>query len=50
MLSDLGYLWDHPDSQNTKRTFAHNLVMLDGREQAHEAAVAAFICLRPRHT
>ena len=33
LLSDLGYLWDHPDKDKTSRTFAHNLVMLDRREQ-----------------
>lgn len=33
LLSDLGYLWDHPDKHNLYRTFAHNLVMLDGQEQ-----------------
>jgi hypothetical protein len=34
LLSDLGYLWDHPLKSNTVRTFAHNTVMVDGREQA----------------
>lgn len=34
LLTDLGYLWDHPDKHNTKRTFAHNTVMVDGRNQA----------------
>jgi hypothetical protein len=33
LLSDLGYLWDHPDSHQTRRTFAHNLVMIDGGDQ-----------------
>lgn len=33
LLSDLGYLWDHPDKRATARTFAHHLVMLDGQEQ-----------------
>ncbi|MBI4626614.1 MAG: heparinase II/III family protein [Verrucomicrobia bacterium] len=33
LLSDLGYLWDHPDKRQTARTFAHNLVLLDGQEQ-----------------
>lgn len=33
LLSDLGYLWDHPDKHQTTRTFAHNLVMIDGRDQ-----------------
>ncbi len=34
LLSDLGYLWDHPDKSKTSRTQAHNLVMIDGKEQA----------------
>jgi len=33
LLSDLGYLWDHPDKYQTYRTFAHNLVLIDGRDQ-----------------
>jgi len=33
LLTDLGYLWDHPDKHQTARTFAHNLVMIDGRDQ-----------------
>ena len=33
LLSDLGYLWDNPDKKNLSRTFAHNLVMIDGQEQ-----------------
>lgn len=33
LLSDLGYLWDHPDKPKTSRTFAHNLVLIDRREQ-----------------
>jgi hypothetical protein len=33
LLSDLGYLWDHPQSTMTRRTFAHNTVMIDGKEQ-----------------
>jgi hypothetical protein len=33
LLSDLGYLWDHPDKHETSGTFAHNLVMIDGRDQ-----------------
>jgi hypothetical protein len=33
LLSDLGYLWDHPLSHMTRRTFAHNTVMVDGAEQ-----------------
>lgn len=34
LLSDLGYLWDHTERIKTVRTFAHNTVMVDGREQA----------------
>lgn len=34
LLSDLGYLWDHPDKVMTYRTAAHNLVVIDNREQA----------------
>lgn len=33
LLGDLGYLWDHPDKPQTARTFAHNLVMIDGKDQ-----------------
>ncbi|MGD0091597.1 MAG: heparinase II/III family protein [Planctomycetota bacterium] len=33
LLSDLGYLWDHPDKHMTTRTLAHNLVLIDEREQ-----------------
>jgi len=33
LLSDLGYLWDHPMSLMSRRTFAHNTVMVDGGEQ-----------------
>ena len=33
LLSDLGYLWDHPMKPMTTRTFAHNTVMVDGAEQ-----------------
>jgi hypothetical protein len=34
VLSDLGYLWDHPKKSQTTRTVAHNTVLIDGREQA----------------
>ncbi|NLF19059.1 MAG: hypothetical protein GX595_17660, partial [Lentisphaerae bacterium] len=34
LLTDLGYLWDHPDKRMTTRTAAHNLVILGGKEQA----------------
>lgn len=33
VLSDLGYLWDHPRKAQTSRTVAHNTVLLDGRDQ-----------------
>ncbi len=33
LLSDLGYLWDHPRKPMTERTLAHNLVMIDEQEQ-----------------
>ncbi len=33
LLSDLGYLWDHPDKYQTARTCSHNLVMIDGKDQ-----------------
>jgi len=33
LLSDLGYLWDHPDKKMTTRTLAHNLVVVDGQDQ-----------------
>ncbi len=34
ILSDLGYLWDHPQKWETvMQTFAHNTVLINGREQ-----------------
>lgn len=33
VLSDLGYLWDHPRKIQTTRTLAHNTVLLDERDQ-----------------
>jgi hypothetical protein len=36
LLSDLGYLWDHPDKAKTYRTFAHNLAMVDGKRQERQ--------------
>ncbi len=33
LLSDLGYLWDHPDSYQTRRTWAHNTVMVNEKDQ-----------------
>jgi hypothetical protein len=32
-LTDLGYLWDHPDKHMTARTLAHNTVMIDEKDQ-----------------
>ncbi|MBT4817363.1 MAG: hypothetical protein HON70_16790, partial [Lentisphaerae bacterium] len=42
LLSDLGYLWDHPDKKKTYRTMAHNLVMLDGMEQERKGRGGSF--------
>jgi hypothetical protein len=33
LLSDLGYLWDHPRKQMTERTLAHNLIIIDEKDQ-----------------
>ncbi|MFA5193443.1 MAG: heparinase II/III family protein [Verrucomicrobiia bacterium] len=33
VLSDLGYLWDHPEKHMTVRTVAHNTVVIDEKEQ-----------------
>jgi hypothetical protein len=33
ILSDLGYLWDHPDIQQNRRTLAHNTVIIDEKDQ-----------------
>ncbi len=33
LLSDLGYLWDHPEKPKTTRAFAHNLVLVGGADQ-----------------
>jgi hypothetical protein len=33
LLSDLGYLWDHPRQNMTVRTLAHNVVMIDEQDQ-----------------
>ena len=33
LLTDLGYLWDHPHSRMTRRTAAHNLVVIDEHDQ-----------------
>lgn len=42
LLSDLGYLWDHPDSSKTKRTMAHNLVLVDGESQVSKGRGGSF--------
>jgi len=34
LLTDLGYLWDHPDKHMNVRTVAHNTVLVDGKDQA----------------
>ncbi|SHF16127.1 Heparinase II/III-like protein [Fodinibius roseus] len=33
LLSDLGYLWDHPQEFKTSRVLAHNTVVIDGQDQ-----------------
>jgi hypothetical protein len=33
LLSDLGYLWDHPQKHQTGRTVAHNTVVIDEKDQ-----------------
>jgi len=33
LLSDLGYLWDHPQKHQTARTVAHNTVVVDEKDQ-----------------
>eukprot|EP01035_Chromulina_nebulosa_P010908 gene10908-14617_t len=33
LLSDLGYLWDHPRKHQTTRTVAHNTVVIDEKDQ-----------------
>lgn len=47
LLSDLGYLWDHPMSSMTRRTFAHNTVMLDSKEQATTGRGGEFMLFAP---
>lgn len=42
LLSDLGYLWDHPDKKKTYRTGAHNLVTMDGKEQERKGRGGSF--------
>jgi hypothetical protein len=33
ILSDLGYLWDHPQKYQNMRTLAHNTVLIDEKDQ-----------------
>lgn len=47
LLSDLGYLWDHPQSNMTRRTFAHNTVMVDGQEQITQGRGGKFTLFAP---
>ncbi len=42
VLSDLGYLWDHPDKIYTVRTDAHNLVMVDWQNQCRAGRGGSF--------
>lgn len=42
LLSDLGYLWDHPDKKMTTRTLAHNLVVVDGQDQRSRGRGGSF--------
>ncbi len=42
LLSDLGYLWDHPDKRHTYRTAAHNLVTIDGQDQERKGRGGSF--------
>ncbi len=42
LLGDLGYLWDHPDKKMTVRTLAHNLVLIDGRDQESKGRNGSF--------
>ncbi|MEO8960687.1 MAG: heparinase II/III family protein, partial [Ginsengibacter sp.] len=36
ILSDLGYLWDHPQKHLTTRTVAHNTVVIDEKDQVQK--------------
>jgi hypothetical protein len=42
LLTDLGYLWDHQDKYQTYRTWAHNLVMIDGKDQIARGRLGEF--------
>ncbi len=39
ILSDLGYLWDHPLKYKTKRTLAHNTVVVDEQDQRSKGRI-----------
>ena len=47
LLSDLGYLWDHQMSLMSRRTFAHNTVMIDGAEQVSKERGGKFTMFAP---
>ena len=47
LLSDLGYLWDHPMKKMTYRTFAHNTVLVDGGEQLAKGRGGKFVFFAP---
>jgi hypothetical protein len=36
LLTDLGYLWDHPDKHHLVDTIAHNTVVIDGDNQIRD--------------
>lgn len=42
LLSDLGYLWDHPQAKKSRRALAHNLVVIDGKEQVSQKRGGSF--------
>jgi hypothetical protein len=43
LLSDLGYLWDHPQREMTTRTLAHNTVLVNGQEQIAKGRGGRFL-------
>lgn len=42
LLSDLGYLWDHPDSYQTRKALSHNTVLIDGEDQSGKGRGGSF--------
>ena len=42
LLNDLGYLWDHVNASFIKRTRAHNLDMIDNKEQITKGTKGSF--------